>query len=747
MAKIIPGHARILIENHESLLDGLADAVQDHERVINEVREASGSVIERELMEILRGIPTEELSREKKGIRTKALTDAGYTSIADLVTVPASALTAVNGISEEAAKEIKDIAREIAKQARDGIHVRLSADDTSEDMRRLIRALYVCRHASKVLSVCRTIYDLYRPQAVPALQALAPAETTVDWMNATPEQNARAEEAWDTLVELQKSELFQDGKKAIHLIPKFRQVNDKMALDDFNAFTAEYGVLFEELLPELASDEMYGLPGELAEAVRNEVFQSEGLKCTLRRYQEWGVRYVLHQENVLLGDEMGLGKTVPAIAAMVSLRNAGATHFLVVCPASVVENWCREIEKHSDLTAIKVYGPKRDAAVSEWIAGGGVAVTNFETADNITLPNDFRYGMLVVDEAHYIKNPEALRTRSVALLAEKTGRKLFMTGTALENRVDEMIVLLNMLQPEIAKKAQSLQTLAKSEQFKEAVAPAYYRRRRADVLTELPEKTETKEWCKLEQKEERRAYEDAVLRKDFADARRVSWSVEDPALSSKACRMKEIIDEAAQDGRKVIVFSFFLDTIAKVAAMLGDAGTEPITGSVPLERRQQIIDEFDEAPAGKVLLAQIISGGTGLNIQSASVVIIAEPQLKPSTENQAISRAYRMGQSRNVLVYRLLCPDTVDERITELLAEKQQIFDKFADESVAAEKDLELDKKEQGDILAKEEERIRAAMEKDAPAGEPAPEAAAGNVILEAAAGDVAPEASEEVSP
>lgn len=99
-------------------------------------------------------------------------------------------------------------------------------------------------------------------------------------------------------------------------------------------------------------------------------------------------------------------------------------------------------------------------------------------------------------------------------------------------------------------------------------------------------------------------------------------------------------------------------------------------------RRQEIIDDFDNAPAGKVLISQIIAGGTGLNIQSASVVIFCEPQLKPSIENQAIARAYRMGQARNVLVYRLLCENTIDERITEMLAEKQAIFNAFADKSV-----------------------------------------------------------------
>ena len=169
--------------------------------------------------------------------------------------------------------------------------------------------------------------------------------------------------------------------------------------------------------------------------------------------------------------------------------------------------------------------------------------------------------------------------------------------------------------------------------------------------------------------------------------------------------MLEIIEEAKAEGRKVIIFSFYLDVIEKISELLGSQCTEPINGSVTPNRRQEIIDDFDNAPAGKVLISQIIAGGTGLNIQSASVVIFCEPQLKPSIENQAIARAYRMGQARNVLVYRLLCENTIDERITEMLAEKQAIFNVFADKSVAAD-NVEVDVKSLGNIIKEEIDRI-----------------------------------------
>lgn len=140
--------------------------------------------------------------------------------------------------------------------------------------------------------------------------------------------------------------------------------------------------------------------------------------------------------------------------------------------------------------------------------------------------------------------------------------------------------------------------------------------------------------------------------------------------------------------------------------MLDNQCYGPINGSVPPQKRQEIIDEFDKAPAGSVLVAQIQAGGTGLNIQSASVIILCEPQFKPSVENQAISRVYRMGQTRNVLVYRLLCEDTVDERIISLLENKQVVFDAFADKSVAANESMELDDKTFGNIIKEEIDRI-----------------------------------------
>ena len=342
------------------------------------------------------------------------------------------------------------------------------------------------------------------------------------------------------------------------------------------------------------------------------------------------------------------------------------------------------------------------------IRSGGVAVTTYETTGYFKLEDDFRFTMLVVDEAHYIKNPGAARSKNVKKISEHADRMLFMTGTALENKVDEMIALIDILRPEIASSVRSRAFMATAPQFRERVAPVYYRRKREQVLTELPELIENKEWCTMTPQEEE-IYEKTVYSKNFMAIRRVSWNVDDLKYSSKAKRLLEIVEDARDDDRKVIVFSYFLDTIGAVCELLGPSSCmNPINGSITPQRRQEIIDEFDSAPAGTVLPAQIQSGGTGLNIQSASVVVICEPQYKPSIENQAISRAYRMGQARNVLVYRLLCEDTVDERILTILERKQAEFDAFADKSVAAKESIELDDKSFGDIIKEEIDRINA---------------------------------------
>lgn len=265
--------------------------------------------------------------------------------------------------------------------------------------------------------------------------------------------------------------------------------------------------------------------------------------------------------------------------------------------------------------------------------------------------------------------------------------------------------LIGILRPETAEQVKEKIYLSDAPKFRESVAHVYYRRKREDVLRELPELIEKKEWCNMTP-EDTEAYIQALNSRNYSEIRRVSWNHNNLRCSSKAQRLLDIAEEAMAEERKVIVFSFFRDTVSKITELLGHRCLEPVTGSVSPERRQEIIDEFDSAPSGTVLPLQITAGGTGLNIQSASVVVICEPQFKPSVENQAISRAYRMGQTRNVIVYRLLCDNSVDEHIVDILENKQNIFDAYADKSEAAEEITEIDDKLFSSIMNREAARM-----------------------------------------
>jgi SNF2 family DNA or RNA helicase len=193
--------------------------------------------------------------------------------------------------------------------------------------------------------------------------------------------------------------------------------------------------------------------------------------------------------------------------------------------------------------------------------------------------------------------------------------------------------------------------------------------------------------------------------------RQLSWNVSDLKSSTKAHRLLEICEDAKMNTRKIVVFSYFRDVIDKVCMLLGEQCMDPITGSISSQKRQEIIDTFTKAAPGTVLVCQVIAGGVGLNIQAASVVVFCEPQIKPSIENQAISRAYRMGQTNKVVVHRLLIENSVDERIMDLLKMKQNIFDNFAHESVMAEENKKMTEKAwMNSVIQGERERFEMAQ-------------------------------------
>lgn len=700
-----------LSDRHQELLNQISSAESSINLIKDNIKNAVDRLLINDVLQRLKEIPIDELARGKTGIRIKPLRESGYHTVSDVYCATLSNLASIQGIGQNTAYYLKNSAQDYLARLKLGAKIRLSVDNKSSAATPLIEALYEYRLREKQIHTLEELKSSYLKNIPQNLQNIQSIGNGVMWIFSDYSDKSRVLESYQYLTGLLNGTYPHVVSEIVYSLQHPLRIDSVKAWIDFEQNSIAYFNLLEKICPGVLGndDELYGLPEDLAREIQDECFFPDGLLCDLRRYQEWGVKYILHQERVLLGDEMGLGKTIQAIASMVSLKNTGATHFVVVCPASVLPNWCKEISVKSKLRVTKIHGSNKSSAYQEWLRTGGVAVTTFETTSHLKMSDEYKYDLLVVDEAHYIKNPEAKRTRNVKELSTHTERILFMTGTALENRVDEMISLIHMLQPSVASQLHEISFMSSAPEFREKVAPVYYRRKREDVLTELPELIENNEWCVMSPEEEV-IYENTVLQRQYASCRRVSWNIDNLQDSCKASRLLELIEEAELDGRKIIVFSYFLDTMSKIYHFLGTRCLPPINGSVTPQRRQEIIDEFDKSPAGSVLLAQIQAGGTGLNIQSASVVIICEPQLKPSIENQAISRAYRMGQTRNVLVHRLLCENTIDERIIDMLLEKQAIFNAFADKSVAAsittQKDVEIDDKTFGNIITAEIDRI-----------------------------------------
>lgn len=679
------------------------------QQVLKSIQKATAEQIVKDLD----NYDVDTLAQVRSGIRIKALRDNHYDTVGKIYSAPVYSLSSIYGISPESAWIIKEAAEEIAANVRKNAKLKISTDDRSPQLTGLLVSLFTYDNYRRAITVSVNAVNEFLRVLKADPGNLSNLPSNVEWIFQDSQAKEQFHASYTSLRQILETGFEEAVKQLVHAANRNIVPNPDYVWGDFERRSFDYFNLIEEIAPGILgnNDSLYGLPEDLAKEIQDESFFPNGLKVTLRRYQEWGVKYILHQRRALLGDEMGLGKTVQAIATMVSLRNTGATHFMVICPASVLPNWYKEVSTKSHLTAINVYGNYREYAFREWIQKGGVAITTYETTKIIQFPDDYSFDLLVVDEAHFIKNINAARSQHVRRIAAYTNRLLFMTGTALENKVDEMLSLIDVLQPDIAYKAQSVAYMSQAPQFREMIAPVYYRRKREDVLTELPAITEIKEWCSLFP-QERDQYKRAVRANDRTAIRQVSWNIHDLNQSSKANRLRELVEEAEDDGRKILVFSFYLDTIQRVRELLGSRCTAPINGSVPVERRQEIIDQFEKMPAGSVLPAQIQAGGTGLNIQAASVVIICEPQLKPSIENQAISRAYRMGQTRKVLVYRLLAENTIDERIDDMLTEKQAVFDAFADVSAAAaatqKEEQQIDDKTFGKLIQEEIDRINA---------------------------------------
>ncbi len=634
-------------------------------------------------------LPLETLKRRGvSGVRWAALEQAGVRSLADLEGRTQRSLEAIPGVGATTASEVLVAGSALRRElSREPVELPGPTDVGAPAATELLGAARRLLEGRDLLQPAEQRLEAATERAARAKSDARRQAGFFTWLRrgGTEEGLADTEREAAALRELFEVEE-RAGVLARERGPCRRQLPEAELARDVEARYADYIAVLERELggatgaaEERISGVPRGLAAEVAQRILAHPLDARGLRLSLRRYQEFGARYVLAQRRTLLGDEMGLGKTVQALAAMTHLEaEQGGAHFLVVCPASIVGNWGREVAQRTDLALNLVHGEEKHEAILSWLKDGGVAVTSYATLRDSGLPErlaeaDWNLTLLVVDEAHYAKNPEAGRSAAVRAVAQRSERVCLMSGTPLENKLEDFANLLEFVSPEISRDVQ--RALAGTQGFVQLVAPVYLRRNQEDVLRELPERIDKQEWVELTTSD-RGAYESAVLEGNYMAMRVAATLGERAGSSAKLERLKDLIEEYREEGRKVLVFSYFLDVLESVAREVETLGV--LQGSVSPAERLQLVDRFSAAEGHAVLLAQIIAGGVGLNIQAASAVVLLEPQWKPSTEEQAIARAHRMGQTRAVVVHKLLARSTVDERLLAALEEKQRIFDESA---------------------------------------------------------------------
>ncbi|MFF0523833.1 DEAD/DEAH box helicase [Actinomadura nitritigenes] len=705
------GDPKEVLRSGLALLDAAHALVADHRRAVGAVHEALGPLRADAARGQLAEIPVARLKDVTDGrLRLAPLEQAGLATVLDVLDATQYRLQLVPGVGPQTAAQIQAAARSLAEAAECAAGIRIDVGRRDPATTALVVALHRLVNAGPELRRARKAADELAERLSPLAHDARPAASWWRRVVALPARRERARRALAELadaVEHAREERLLISQASVDLLRPGASADE--AWIDYELRGSDYQTLLAELAavgPERAAAEGY-LPDDLAARVKAQPLDETYRRVSLRGYQSFGARFALVQRRVILGDEMGLGKTVQAIAAIAHLRAEGATHFLVACPASVMINWVREIEDRSRLAARPLHGPGRVAALAEWADAGGIAVTTLDTLHALDVPDEVPVAMVVVDEAHYAKNPETRRAKAVAAWCARVDRVLFLTGTPMENRVEEFRSLVGHLRPDLVPSIRPSDAAVGPRAFRRAVAPAYLRRNQRDVLVELPEVQEIEEWEEFSPADEA-AYRQAVADGNFMAMRRAAYA--DPKRSAKLARLTELVDEADRNGLKVVVFSYFRDVLTAVELMVGPAARGPISGSMPAARRQQLVDDFTAEPGHAVLLAQIQAGGVGLNLQAASVVIICEPQVKPTMEEQAIARAHRMGQARTVQVHRLLTPHGVDERMLRILRGKARLFDEYARRSDLAERTPDaVDLSEQAlarQIVQEEQERL-----------------------------------------
>lgn len=450
------------------------------------------------------------------------------------------------------------------------------------------------------------------------------------------------------------------------------------------------------------------------EATQLEAAVPATLQAELRPYQVEGFRWLASLAHAgagaCLADDMGLGKTLEALAVALVLAREGP--ILVVAPTSVCFSWIEQASRFAPALRAHAFGPGdrevmlRSAGPFDLIVCSyGLLLQESERLKGV------RWSMVVMDEAQAIKNPET--QRAAAAMSLDAGFRLAMTGTPIENRLDELWSLFAFINPGLLgsldwfrqRFAVPIESQGRKDcarDLKRVIGPFLLRRTKGQVLQDLPPRTEIVRNVELDDFERatyealRRAAVERVeslpdkpgqghitvlaelmkLRRACCHARLVV--PEAPPLSSKLVALGEILDELRANHHRALVFSQFVDHLAIVREYVSGRGMscQYLDGSTPSAERKRAVTAFQDGH-GELFLISLKAGGTGLNLTAADYVIHMDPWWNPAVEDQASDRAHRIGQTRPVTVYRLVTTSTVEDKILALHARKRELAERL----------------------------------------------------------------------
>jgi SWI/SNF-related matrix-associated actin-dependent regulator 1 of chromatin subfamily A len=415
-------------------------------------------------------------------------------------------------------------------------------------------------------------------------------------------------------------------------------------------------------------------------------------------HQKEAIQKLLENKKFILADDMGLGKTTSTI---IGALESGSKKILIICPATLKINWKREIENYSD-RSIFIAESKNFSTEHDFVIANYDIIKNFHDPKNKeeSLILNSKFDLVIVDEAHYIKNATAQRTKLINDLVKNTERLWLLTGTPMTSRPMDYFNLLSLVDSPVSKnwmayairycagyqfkvgnrKVWNITGASNLEELRERTSGTILRRLKENVL-DLPDKIITPVYLKLKSK----AYEDVMG--EYYD-----WYDKNPEESksltvqfSKLTKVRQIIAEEKiqqtieiaeniiEQGKKVIVFCNFTDSLNKIVEHFGKTAVK-LDGSMSQHERQYSVDQFQENEKIKVFVGNIKAAGTGITLTAGEAAIFNDLSFLPSDHAQAEDRSYRYGQKNNVLVYYPIFENTIEGIIYDILNNKKQVI-------------------------------------------------------------------------